>query len=175
MPRHFFRVTTIRPYSVDVMAAYKISPVIIRFLAAAMKLWKTDLSLHHEGGCVLVKDVLFKRGIYQGDSLSPLLFIISVNPISLLLNRKCQGYYLGDIHITHSLYMDDLKGFTNSYDNMCKLANLIESMSSDIVMKFGLSKCKCINIVKGKYQKLGGIKLQSGGLMEEVNAEETYQ
>ena len=42
----------------DVMAAFKISPVIINFLAAAMELWKTDLSLHYEGGCLLAEDAL---------------------------------------------------------------------------------------------------------------------
>ena len=35
----------------------------------------------------------------------------------------------------HLWYMDDLKGFTDSYENMCKLANLIESKSHDIGME----------------------------------------
>ena len=48
-------------------------------------------------------------------------------------------------------------------------------MSTDIGMEFGLSKCKCINIVNGKYQKMGGIKLLSGGVMEELNADESYK
>ena len=76
-------------WTLDIMSAYKISPVIINFLSAAMKLWRTDLYLFYEGGCLIVNDVQFKRGIYQGDSLSPLLFIISINPLSLLLNRRC--------------------------------------------------------------------------------------
>ena len=113
-------------WTLDVMAAYKISPIIINFLAAAMKLWRTDLSLHYEGGCLLVKDIQFKRGIYQGDSLSPLLFIISINPISLLLNRKCQGYHLGEVHITHTLFMDDLKGYCSNPRSLKKMCDLIE-------------------------------------------------
>ena len=162
-------------WTLDVMAAYKINPVIIRFLAAAMKLWKTDLSLHYEGGCVLVKDVLFKRGIYQGDSLSPLLFIISVNPISLLLNRKCQGYYLGDIHITHSLYMDDLKGFCKNPKSLKNMCDIIETFTHDIGMELGLSKCGVLHIKKGKYAKLGGITLKSGGEIRELEHDECYK
>ena len=122
-------------------------------------------------------DVLLLRmyGIFQGDSLSPLIFIIALNPLSLIINRRCNGYKIGDIQITHLWYMDDLKGFTDSYKNLCRMANLIVSMSRDIDMEFGLSKCKCINIIKGKHAKIGGIQLQSGGTMEELSSEEFYK
>ena len=157
------------------LSVYKICPTIIEFICYSMQMWVVDLSLYYEGGRILVEGVRFMRGIFQGDSLSPLIFIIALNPLSLMINRRCNGYKIGDIYVSHLWYMDDLKGYTDSYDNLCKLANLIESMSADIGMEFGLSKCKCINIVKGKYQKMGGIKLLSGGVMEELNIDETYK
>ena len=162
-------------WTLDIMTAYKISPIIINFLAAAMKLWRTDLSLHYEGGCLLVQDIQFKRGIYQGDSLSPLLFIISINPISLLLNRKCKGYHLGDIHISHTLFMDDLKGYCNNPRSVKKMCDLIERFTTDIGMELGLSKCGVVHIKGGKYAKLGGITLESGGLIKELEQHECYK
>ena len=106
-----------------------------------------------------VENVLFRRGIFQGDSLSPLLFIIALNPLSLMINRHCRGYKIGDIWVTHLWYMDDIKGYSDSYANLCKMADLIESMSNNIGMEFGLSKCKCINMISGRYWKLGDIVL----------------
>ena len=140
-----------------------------------MKMWKTDIFLYYENGCVVVEGVLFKRGIYQGDSLSPLLFIISVNPISLLLNRKCRGYKLEGMNLTHVLYMDDLKGFCDSPKSLQVMCEIIEEFTCDIGMELGLSKCGVIHIQKGKYASLGSITLKSGGVIQELKAEEFYK
>ena len=55
--------------------------------------------------------------IFQGDSLSPLLFCMALNPLSTELNRTGYGYWVSTGHgrtakrqlISHLLYMDDLK------------------------------------------------------------------
>ena len=157
------------------LTAYKISPTIINFICTSMLMWKVDLTLYYEGGCVKVGNVLFQRGIFHGDSLSPLIFIIALNPLSLIINRRCSGYKMGNIWISHLWYMDDLKGYSNSYANLVKMANLIETLSSDIGMEFGLSKCKVINMVNGRYKSIGGITIQSGGIMEELSETESYK
>ena len=107
--------------------------------------------------------------------MSPLLFIISVNPISLLLNRKCQGYHLGDLHITHTLFMDDLKGYCNNPRSLKKMCDLIERFTTDIGMELGLGKCGVVHIKGGKYAKLGGVTLESGGLIKELEENECYK
>ena len=160
---------------IEVLSIYKISPVIINFLATSMLAWKTDMFLYHEGGVVKVDNVKFRRGIFQGDGLSPLLFILAINPLSLLLNRRCKGYQLSDLHVSHVLYMDDLKGFCCSYEGLKKMAWLINEFSSDIGMELGLTKCKVINMVGGKYAKLGGITLKDGGVIEELGQDEMYK
>ena len=144
-------------------------------ICTSMVMWKVDLILYYEGGHVKVENVQFRRGIFQGDSLSPLLFIIALNPLSLMINRNCKGYKIGELWITHLWYMDDLKGYSDNFANLCKMANLIESMSNDIGMEFGLSKCQCINMVNGRYKKTGDIVLQSGGVMTEVDENGQYK
>ena len=55
-------------------------------------------------------ELQYCRGFFQGDSLSPLLFCLSIAPISLAL-KKTTGYrvpYLAQ-PVTHLFFMDDLK------------------------------------------------------------------
>ena len=55
--------------------------------------------------------VHIKRGIFQGNSLSPLLFSLALISLSLIL-RKAKGAYQfsgSKGKINHLLFMDDLK------------------------------------------------------------------
>ena len=67
-------------------------------------------------GDKILGDVNVKRGIFQGDSLSPLLFVICLIPMSLILRNMKAGYSLGKNQpkLNHLLYMDDLKLFGQS-------------------------------------------------------------
>ncbi len=59
----------------DVLEIYGVSPALINFLAVSMTKWKTNMYLFHANGEIMVEAVQIKRGIFQGDSLSPLLFL----------------------------------------------------------------------------------------------------
>ena len=59
-------------------------------------------------------DVSFKCGIYQGDSLSPLMFCISLTPLSLLLDSLSGYQVTAAKQLNHLLYMDDLKLFAKN-------------------------------------------------------------
>jgi hypothetical protein len=51
------------------------------------------------------EDIEIQRGIFQGDSLSPLLFCISLIPFTEQLNKLKTGYeHNKDIHITPLLH-----------------------------------------------------------------------
>ena len=160
---------------IDILHAYKVNDVIVSFLAHTMLMWQTDIFLYHENGFICVRGVRIKRGIFQGDSLSPLLFIIAINPLSLLLNRRCSGYRLDGLNVTHCLYMDDLKGYSNSYKGIEKMFEVIDQFSKDIGMSLNLAKCKIVNIKKGKLVALGGIELKSGGVIEELGENDVYK
>ena len=61
---------------------------IISTISNSMVNWKTVLT---SGGTVLGQ-VDIKRGIFQGDSLSPLLFIVIMLPLTLVLCKMRAGY-----------------------------------------------------------------------------------
>ena len=61
-----------------------------------------------------------KRGIFQGDSLSPLLFVIALIPLTMLLKKENIGYGYGKRkqNINHFLLTDDLKLYGSSVDEL---------------------------------------------------------
>ena len=72
-----------------------------------MEKWKVMLcSRNYELG-----EVAIKRGIFQGDSLSPLLFVLTLIPLSLILGKARAEYEFSVSRekINHLLFMDDLK------------------------------------------------------------------
>ena len=56
-----------------------------------------------------------KRGIFQGDSLSLLVFVLALIPLSLIL-RKAKTYEFSESKekINHLLFIDDLKFYSRS-------------------------------------------------------------
>ena len=60
---------------------------IRQFLKAAMNSWNTLLTVN---GQILVQ-VRMQRGIFQGDSLSPLLFAVALIPLTIKLRQTQLG------------------------------------------------------------------------------------
>ena len=90
--------------------------------------------------------VNIRRGIFQGDSFSPLLFVIALIPLTLIL-RKCKnGYNFSRTKdkINHLLYMDDLKLFAKEEAGLDALIQTVRVFSSDIGMEFGIEKCAVV-------------------------------
>ena len=78
----------------------------------SMKSWKVELTL---GGETL-SEVKVNRGVSQGDSVSPIFFVITLIPLSLLLRDMKAGYMLGEVRgkINNLLIMDVLELFGKS-------------------------------------------------------------
>ena len=121
---------------------YKINPVLTAFIEASMRQWKTNMVLVHESGVLETGPISIKRGIFQGDSLSPLLFNMSLNPLSWELQKTGYGYQLDkQTKISHLLYVDDLKLYGTSDNQLNGLIGTVKKVSDDIQMEFGLDKC----------------------------------
>ena len=71
---------------------YKICPTITRFMRENMKSWKTILHLNHDKGIMTSTPIEIKSGVYQGDSLSPIIFCLALASLSSLLNKSRYGY-----------------------------------------------------------------------------------
>ena len=119
-----------------------------------MKKWKTQLTLTHENGTLMSDNINIKREIFQGGSLSPLLFCISLIPLLLELNSSGYGYKIGTNWITNLFYMDDLKLYTKDDSELDRLLRIVKGFSDDIGMEFGLSKCAKATFKRGALEKV---------------------
>ena len=73
---------------IECLTMFKIASNIQNLLHYAMPLWKVELASNNQN----FGNVEIKRGIFQVGSLSPLLFIIGLIPLTLIL-RKCKEAY----------------------------------------------------------------------------------
>ncbi|XP_060802889.1 uncharacterized protein LOC132902324 [Amyelois transitella] len=133
-----------------ILQHYKINSTLVQFLRHTMQNWSTKLILHQ----IETDHIQIRRGIFQGDSLSPLWFCLALNPLSYLLNNSNSGYKIPHnnsyFRLTHLLYMDDIKLYASNLNEINKLANITEEFSNDIKMTFGIDKCGIQSIQKGK-------------------------
>ena len=88
--------------------------------------WKTQITLTYEKGTLMSDNMNIKRGIFQGDSLSLLLFCISLIPLSLELNSSGYRYKIGTEWITHLFYKDDLKLYAKDDSELKGLLRIVK-------------------------------------------------
>ena len=154
---------------------YKIHPVLITFIEESMSQWKTNMTLVHKEGVLETGPIRIKRGIFQGDSLSPLLFTMSLNPLSQELQNTGYGYQLDkQTKINHLFYVDDLKLYGTS-DNLTGLINTVKNISDDIKMEFGLDKCAKASFKRGMKVSAEGIPLNDNQVIQDMDQAETYK
>ena len=129
------------PWIEKALDMYKISQIIKGFLHQCMSMWSTKLILNHNNGTETSGNIKIDRGIFQGDSLSPLLFCLALVPLSSELSDAKYGYKIFDTIITHLFYMDDLKLYAKNDGDLEGLLATVKRFSDDINMEFGLDKC----------------------------------
>ena len=106
-------------------------------------------------------EVDLKRGIFQGDSLSPLLFVLNMIHMSLILRTVNTSYEWGnkEYKLNYSLFMDDLKLFCKSEEQMNTLVRAVNVFSTDFGMEFRMKKYGILIMKRGKVVRCEEIKL----------------
>ena len=152
---------------------YKIPDEVINFIKKTVKTWKVELSA---GGRSLA-EAKAQRGIFQGDALSPLLFIITMMPLDHI-HRKCTTRYKlsqSKEKINHLMYMDDIKLFVKNEKEQETLIHVVRIYSQDIGMEFVMGKCAMLVMKSGKRHLTEGMELPNQNKISTLRENETYK
>ena len=96
----------------ECLEALDIDEGIRKLLENSMKKWSIELTCGNES----LGDIGIKRGIFQGDSFSPLLFVACLIPLTYMLRRCAAGNEL--CHSDQLLFMDDLKLYAKNEQSL---------------------------------------------------------
>ena len=142
-------------------------------LVNSMEKWKVMLC----SGNSKLGEVEIKRGIFQGDSLSPLVFVLALILLSLILRKAKTAYEFSGSKekINHLLFMDDFKLYSQSEKGLDSLVQAVRVFSEDIGMEFGIEKCATLVMEKGKIVKSVSRELPDGNVIKSLQEHKSYK
>ena len=128
---------------IECLDLLRVAENIKSLLVNSMEKWKVMLC----SGNSELGEVEIERGIFQEDSLSPLVFVLPLIPLSLILIKAEAAFEFSENKekINHLLFMDDLKLYSQSEKRLDSLVQAVQVFSEDIRMKFPIEKCPVSN------------------------------
>ena len=138
-----------------------------------MQTWSVKLTAKGRS----LAETKIQREIFQGDALSPLLFIIAMMPLNHILRKCIAGYKLSGLQekINHLMYIDDIKLFAKNEKELENFIHTIRIYSQDIGMEFGIEKCAMLVMKSGKRHMTDGMELPNHDKIRTLGENETYK
>ena len=117
-----------------------------------------------------------RRGIFEGNSHSPLVFCIALTVLTNELNRADCGYQVHGTErkISHLLYVDDLKLLGTNENDLKNEMKIVQTISKDINMNFGLEKCARICLKRGSVQSKMHVASTFESVIKELGPRKAY-
>ena len=158
---------------IECLDLFGVAENIKSLLVNSMVKWKVMLC----SGNSELGEVEIKRGIFQGDSLSPLVFVLALIPLSLILRKAKAAYEFSESKekINQLLFMDYLKFYSRSEKGLDSLVQTVCVFSEDVGIEFGKEKCAMLVMEKEKIVKLFGIELPNGKVIKPLQEGESYK
>lgn len=116
---------------------------IINVIKSMMNRWTVRMQYDKE---TKIQPIHLRRGIIQGDSLSPLLFILYIDIISKKLNEEIEKITILDewgnkFEVNHYFYMDDLKVIVEKVEQAKIAHQLVKEMTKALGFEINMKKC----------------------------------
>ncbi|MCP3883797.1 MAG: hypothetical protein GY701_36125, partial [Sulfitobacter sp.] len=87
------------------------------------------------------------NGVRQGGILSPILFNVFMDDLSVRLNKEYSGCYLNGVPYNHLFYADDSVLLAPSPLALQKLLNICEAYAKDVELSYNTKKTVCMSIL----------------------------
>ena len=111
-----------------------VSEQIKHFFYKSMKAWRVDLTCNNQS----LGGVDIKRGISQGDSLPPFLFVFCLIPLTVILRKSESAYQFSSNKekISHILLMVDLKSYAKNKKGLESLVQAVQYRFSVMILAY---------------------------------------
>ena len=139
-----------------------------------MSNWKTTMTLSYNDGCIITDQIKIQRGVFQGDSFSPLLSCLA----QLCLYHQ-SWLHLGMVTRSKTqvlqsaicFCMDDLKLYSKNEQEQVGELKIVKQFHDDIRIEFGLEKCAIASFKKGRLTSTGNIVIDKDTEIQELDQE----
>ena len=136
-----------------------------------MKTWTVELT----AGGRSFAEAKIQSGIFQGDALSPLLFIIIKMPLNHI-HRKCTTEYKlsrSQEKINHLMFINDIKLSAKNEKELETLIHAVRIHSQDIGIGFSIEKYALLVMKSSKRHLTDGMELPNQDKIRTVGENET--
>ena len=118
--------------------------------------------------------VKINHAIFQGDSLSPLRYVVCLLPLTLVLRHMKQGYSFGKgkSKLNYLLFVDDLELYGVSQPDLDSIIQTVYTALDDTGMRFGINKCEVLAMRRGKESECEVITSGGGKVIREIDDDE---
>jgi Reverse transcriptase (RNA-dependent DNA polymerase) len=127
----------------------RVDVVVSSCIGRLMPKWKSKL---YYMGKPISDGIPVRRGIFQGDALSPLVFILAVNTIILKLNQTSFGIQWENDSgcLKQAWYMDDCKLYAEDSESLNTAVSTLQLEASKAGLSLNPTKRPVIEINNGK-------------------------
>ena len=120
------------------------------YIVRLLMYWYSHQSMYVRWAGVLSDRFYVSNGVRQGGILSPFLFNVYMDDLSIALNACPTGVVVDGICVNHLLYADDLVVFSPSISGLQKLLKLCDEFAVSHDIKYNSNKSTLL-IFRGKY------------------------
>ena len=161
----------------EMLKLHRFPTKIISIVKKIITQWNIVLVIPMENGNVESGLIRLTNGELQGDTFCPNLYTLCNNPLSWKL-RSLKGYMMSKPikeKVTHSLFIDDLKGYSNSMRNGEIIMNTIKPLMADSGLEWNAKKSMACYMSGAKVVECDEMIMEDGTKIAFLKPGETYK